>query len=1091
MDITKRVRNAVEALAGKTDNSLGTSEANKFLRYGSGQKPLVQNWSDVKMSDEDMYTGYSYAAIVKRANRTSVLGRRFIMTEASPKTTEEYRAREEELIHPYLKVINRSKDFTKKMFWYEISTYLDLEGVYYLGVVRNSRTRKDGSVMVGAVQKFVLLNPYEMRRVVKESTGEVGGYVESNHGFYREWSPEQIIEIKMLNPFDKEKPYAMSDAAKESQFTLKQAGDYTRQTINGNISAPGIVSTDVLLDDQKFENFKARITGRQKGEPIFGNGAGAIRWQDMQIDLDKAALDKINEIQRSILFAVSGTSKTTLGIEESGTTRETSRTQDENFTVDSIVPRAEDIADALNLDYRQHYDEWEDNEFEIIVDSPVEKDREAELKDIEIRGEVFDLAQRLIDKGYEREASFKYANGEITWEELGEPEEPEVPEALQPFAGKDNQPKEGEEDSITDEDDDTDEPDNTNTPNGKVEENSVKQKAENQISARDYQEIYKDLDIDTDDLGCIMLDLEPMKVLEHLPEGYEEGLFENPKWEQGSIPAETVPHVTLLYGLLENGNKWKNKVDTLLKDWKIDSVKIEEVGYFETPDSFAVVAHLEKTPELIDGHERLTLLPHVNTFSEYKPHMTLAYVKKDADVDKWVEALGKVYNGKTVKSAGINYGDKEDESKAKNHIEDEHDMSKNKKVCKCCHGFGEHKTGFECYGCDATGIQENFTGEYPCDGREDSKNVWIDEDGDYRHAEERKENASKASLSRVGQDHHSISPTGLILAKNALDGETRDIIKSQENALRNGFAEIERQILETAAENTGLKYLAGTGEPITKAQRRRFEQEVEALLNTFYINLYPIFGRQLLAQRGSEYGVIGAYEMTEAAQEYIEEMAKKAAASHVNTVLKDIVVAATIAYSGLVVAQMIVLVMGAVAAGKVSVLKKLPENPTREIIIEAIEKGVFNDSPLYKEAQRLAREGEGRDTIIRAIRNKYPEISKNRATTIARTESARVFNQSQFEADRQFLNSSGLMPRAYKKLRSRTGTPCVHCEMLINQPPIPFLKNFADLGTTLKATETTEKGDVKVKMLPINWESISAGNVHPNCNCEYVLIIKD
>lgn len=425
MNLQQRVANAAQALIGKTDNSLGTSEANNFLRYGSGNKPLVQNWSDVKMSDEDMYTGYSYAAIIKRANRTSVLGRRFILTEASTKTVDEYKNREEDLIHPYLQVINRSKDFTKKMFWYEISTYLDLEGVYYLGAVRNSRQSRNG-VKVGAIQKFVLINPYTVRRVIKESTGEVGGYVESKNGFYREWTPEEIIEIKLLNPFDKDKPYAMTDAAKESQFTLKQAGDYTRQTINGNISAPGIVSTDVLLDDQKFDNFKARINGRQKGEPIFGNGSGAIRWQDMQVDLDKAALDKINEIQRSILFAVTGTGKTVLGIEESGTTRDTSQTQDENFTIDAIIPRVEDICDYLNLDYRKWYDEWEDNQFEIVVDSPVESDRESELKDIEIRDASYDLADKLIQSGYSRDDAFKYANGEITWNEMAEPVVKEV-----------------------------------------------------------------------------------------------------------------------------------------------------------------------------------------------------------------------------------------------------------------------------------------------------------------------------------------------------------------------------------------------------------------------------------------------------------------------------------------------------------------------------------------------------------------------------------------------------------------------------------------------------------------------------------------
>ena len=55
------------------------------------------------------------------------------------------------------------KEFTKKQFWYEISTYLDLEGVYYLGVVRNARQRANGTTMVGAVQKFVLIKTHRVR----------------------------------------------------------------------------------------------------------------------------------------------------------------------------------------------------------------------------------------------------------------------------------------------------------------------------------------------------------------------------------------------------------------------------------------------------------------------------------------------------------------------------------------------------------------------------------------------------------------------------------------------------------------------------------------------------------------------------------------------------------------------------------------------------------------------------------------------------------------------------------------------------------------------------------------------------------------
>lgn len=575
-------------------------------------------------------------------------------------------------------------------------------------------------------------------------------------------------------------------------------------------------------------------------------------------------------------------------------------------------------------------------------------------------------------------------------------------------------------------------------------------KAKNQITARDFPDLYEGMEIDTDDLGCIMLDLEPMQVMEYM-QGHEDDLFENPKWEQGSVPAETVPHVTLLYGLLENGNVWKDKVDTLLKDWSVKTVTIDEVGYFDTPDSYAVVAHLEKTPELVDGHERLTLLPHVNTFSEYKPHMTLAYIKKDADVDEWVESLGQQYNGVEIKASKINYGDKPEKDKKKAKSENSLD-------------------------------------------------------------------ALRASLSSIGQEHNSISQSGLIVAQNALDSESRDIIAAQEKALKRGFEDIERRIVQAATERVQKNYLEEPSDLISKEERKMFEQETQALLTTFYINLYPIFGRQLMSKRASEYGMLATYQMNASTQAYIEEMAAKAAVSHVNTVIQDLLIASGLVYALLVGAALIILIASALSVGNGRIKKKLIDsNYTEEevsqaiedakadgarageadtrsgtgIIKKAVEAGIFDTTPMYKEAQKLARQGEGQAKIVQTIQNKYKDISKNRATTIARTESARVFNQSQFEADKQFLNDAGLMDKAYKKLRSRTGTPCDHCQTLINMPPIPFMKNFADLGTMLKAVETKADGTVKVKTLPVNWEAISAGNVHPNCNCEYVLIIKD
>ncbi|MEI4745890.1 2'-5' RNA ligase family protein [Rhodococcus erythropolis] len=202
-------------------------------------------------------------------------------------------------------------------------------------------------------------------------------------------------------------------------------------------------------------------------------------------------------------------------------------------------------------------------------------------------------------------------------------------------------------------------------PKKKEVKASAKHPVAASISSRDYPGLYDGTGVNPDDLGCIMLDVEPLGILTHVPTELHDDLVQATTRHDHAMGAvaETEAHVTLLYGLLENGNVWKDKVDAVLDDWSIDTVTIAEVGYFETPDSYAVIAHVEMTPELIDGHERLTLLPHIQTFSEYKPHITLAYVNKDADIDDWVDYLGTAYNGKTVKATDVNYGDEPDKPK--------------------------------------------------------------------------------------------------------------------------------------------------------------------------------------------------------------------------------------------------------------------------------------------------------------------------------------------------------------------------------------------------------------------------------------------
>lgn len=1191
MKFTDRVKNAVSAFTVPTKKQANSvpGDAAHFLRYGNGSKPMMQDWSQVEMTDQDMYTGYSYAAIKKRANRTAVLGKRYLKTEASESVMNAAQKAGKEVEHPYIALIRNSKEFTEKKFWHDISTYLDLEGVYYLMAVRAVAQKQDGTPKVGVVQKFVMMNPYNVKKVVRESDGTLGGYIEYVPGLgTREIPKEMVIEVRQLNPFDNDLPYSMTDAAKESQFTLKQASDYTRHSIKNNINAPGAITTELELDDHVFDNFVSRIRNHEKGEPLYGNGAGSVNWTSMQIDMDKSALDKINEINRSVLFSVSGVSKTTMGIEESGTGREVSKTQKDDFTENAIMPQIEDIIDALNMDYRKFYPEWEKERFEIILDNPLESDREAELKDIEIRQSELDLRDALVTKGYEYDLASKYAHGDLTLEELGEPtlvpeitdaeaeaivsremgldddvpedETPTEPDADTKLKGNKNRvvannamtlddfslyprrrvtldqnekkiaearkritkqlkeekskpkeapkeetptetPKAEQKNHVEDEHDmsrtvaavnkdfyddlpgmvcvvlDDIEADYKNEPwfneaweqyrehvmtsdiddmkmpgfvfgkyikdrnavSRKLVKNEVAEKTNNQIASRDFPDLYEGIDIDMNDLGCIMLNTEKIPVAQYV-KNFEKDLFTETNYDQDALPSETVPHVTLLFGLLENGNVWKDKVDMLLKDWKAESVTIEEVSYFDLGDSYAVIGLVEKTPELVDGHERLTLLPHINTFSEYHPHITLAYIKKEADVDRWVKILGKKYNGQKVVAKGINYGDTpEERAKSK---DDDDDSSDN--------------------GISVEAKQAILT---PVEG---PKTV-------HNHNHE-----------------HEVNET-LELAKNALNSSLQNQVVLQESSLQQAVARLEQQVV-----NAALAYVQETPvdevvEVVPPEQEAGFVAELTAIFIAYYTILFPIYAAQLFAARLGQYSMQGIFAMTDDVENYIRMAALNAAQSHLNTILKDLNKAYDQGYEQSLRDSLIAVVEEQAQAGNSDITEKLPENPNREDVAKAVDKGKFDADPAYELARELATTGIGYQAIAKNLQQTYQNMTKTRAVTIARHESNRVFTMSQYQADLQFLTESGLKDRAYKRLRNRAGSPCPVCNLLVektNKNPIPFEKNFADLGDELTARYEKTTGQMAVQKVSINYEAIQSGNVHVNCRCEYELVIK-
>lgn len=192
-------------------------------------------------------------------------------------------------------------------------------------------------------------------------------------------------------------------------------------------------------------------------------------------------------------------------------------------------------------------------------------------------------------------------------------------------------------------------------------------KNKKQLSAHQFPEVYKGLGLNLSKLGCLMLDLKPLSNMYTIGvDGADVALYyaKNKErfWIDGWV-ADKNPHITLLYGFLHEAEQYRPHIESVLKGWKMKEVEIEDIGYFDSPypdePYYCIIAHIKKTPELEEGHQRLEFLPHVDTFAGYKPHMTICYLAKNQGVgyrNRMIANFKALWVGKKLSVVGLNYG---------------------------------------------------------------------------------------------------------------------------------------------------------------------------------------------------------------------------------------------------------------------------------------------------------------------------------------------------------------------------------------------------------------------------------------------------
>lgn len=160
-----------------------------------------------------------------------------------------------------------------------------------------------------------------------------------------------------------------------------------------------------------------------------------------------------------------------------------------------------------------------------------------------------------------------------------------------------------------------------------------------------YPEIAHTLGIDLRKLGCVMLPVDTFNVTDRIPGGRDD-LYVSPNpdnyWVNGAV-SERQAHVTLLYGLMRSAVEDRELISLLLEGLVPTHGHFTGVTAFAAPSYMkepyaAVVATVATEPSLLDAHNALTMLPHMNTFVPYKPHVTLAYVHTSA-AQKWIDTL--------------------------------------------------------------------------------------------------------------------------------------------------------------------------------------------------------------------------------------------------------------------------------------------------------------------------------------------------------------------------------------------------------------------------------------------------------------------
>lgn len=128
-----------------------------------------------------------------------------------------------------------------------------------------------------------------------------------------------------------------------------------------------------------------------------------------------------------------------------------------------------------------------------------------------------------------------------------------------------------------------------------------------------------------DHYGCVMMETKIPDWDDYHTAGIdEEDVYIKP--HDKSYGLETRPHVTVVFGIHEDEIDHETIANVIKSNMKPLTVKVDEIDVFEGDEYDVVKYNVPITDELQSYRDLFLKFPNTQSFPEYHPHMTIAYV---------------------------------------------------------------------------------------------------------------------------------------------------------------------------------------------------------------------------------------------------------------------------------------------------------------------------------------------------------------------------------------------------------------------------------------------------------------------------------